>query len=339
MKDDFSYSSTYLRTIEKHLLSQTDIDRMIGARDAKEALKVLENTNYAKEFKESISETPPEDYRKILKADLQKGRETLHFLTNNKLLIEFVSLFFDIYNIKLFFKEKFFKRDMQEFISRHGSQNSEELKREVKGERANIDRDFKEIIGEASEKFKSDQNPSRVDSFLDRKMWELSLDLAERMENEFLINLLKKKIDLLNLKSVLRRTYFKHSGELKEWLIKDGNISVDVFLERVGKTANVSEILSSLKPIFSKEIQEEIDSFLKEKEISIEENLSRLFKKLGDIDIENLKESKFVLEGPEVIACYFLAKFNANRNVRIILEGKIRKVGNEEILERVRIPF
>ncbi len=54
---------------------------------------------------------------------------------------------------------------------------------------------------------------------------------------------------------------------------------------------------------------------------------------------EELKKSKFIIVGPEVIFAYFVARLNANRNLRIIMEGKLNGIKKEEIQQRVRIPF
>ena len=47
--EDYIYSSTYLRTIEKWLLDATDIQRMVGAKDARETLdNGIKQTKYEK---------------------------------------------------------------------------------------------------------------------------------------------------------------------------------------------------------------------------------------------------------------------------------------------------
>lgn len=346
MKTDPTYSSTYIRTLEKYLLDQTDIDRMVGAKDVQEALKVLENTNYARELKESISKILPKDYRKILLTDLQIGKKLLLYLVEDVTLIKLTLLTFDIHNIKIFFKEKFFtpleKVCLMRLISLHGSQKPEELRKAVEGEKADIDEDFQRLIKETEEKFKKKPLASELDIYLDKKIWHLSSLLAKKMESDFLQNFIKKKIDILNLKTILRAYLLNKLEKLEEWLIEGGNIGIKKFAV-LGKAQNIREAIQVLIPLFPKKIARVMELYLREGETPYQNfeggSLDKLFRELDNIEIEELKESKFISEGPEIIFCYFLARFNANRNVRIILEGKLEGFEQGEILEKIRLPF
>lgn len=333
MKTDPTYYSTYIRTIQKYLLDQTDIDRMVGAKDVQESLKVLESTNYARELRESISKIPVKDYRKILLTDLQIGKKLLLSLVDEISLIKLILLPFDIHNIKIFFKEKFFNKDLRNFISLHGSQKSEELKKAVGGEKADIDEDFQRIIRETEEKFKKDPQIQELDVYLDKKIWNLSSLLAKKMKSDFLQNFIKKKIDILNLKTILRAYLVNKLDKLEEWLIKGGNIPIKKF-GVLGRAQNLREAIQVLIPLFPKKIAQSMELYLRE-----EKGLDKLFRELDNAEIEELRESKFISEGSEVIFCYFLARFNANRNVRIILEGKLNGFEQGEILEKTRLPF
>jgi len=338
MNTDYIYSSTYIRALEKYLLDQTDIDRMVGAKDAQEALKVLENTNYARELKESISKILAKDYRKILLTDLQIGKKLLLYLVNNFFLIKLILLPFDIHNIKIFFKEKFFNKDLRKFISLHGSQKSEELQKAVKGEETNIDQDFQRIIKETEEKFKKNPLAQELDVHLDKEIWQLSLLLAQKMKSNFLQNFIKKKIDILNLKTILRAYLLNTLDKLEEWLIEGGNIGIKKF-GVLGKAQNLREAIQVLIPLFPPKIAKGMEFCLREREIFFEKTLDKLFRELDNAEIEELRESRFISAGPEVIFCYFLARLNANRNVRIILEGKLAGFKQEEILEKTRLAF
>jgi len=344
MKTDYTFSSTYLRTIEKKLLDKTDIDRMIGAKDASEALKVLENTNYAKEFKDSISKIPAREFRKILLVDLEKWKDLLCFLTDDQALIKLILIYFDIHNIRVFFKEKLFGTDLSDCISLHSSQKPEELKKAVYGKKTNIDKDFLDIIREMKMRFKEDSNPREVDIFTEKKSWQLHFKLVEEIGSEFLIDWSKMRVDVLNLRIVVRSFFLNRVSDSKEWFIEGGNVKTNILFKKAEKAADIQDLLKSAQSLFQKKIRQRIEFFLKEgKESSLdsstERKLNKLFKGLADVEIEHLKESKFVLTGPEVIFSYFKAKLNANKNVRIIMKGKLNNFTSKEIAERVRIPF
>lgn len=330
--EDYIYSSTYLRTIEKWLLDATDIQRMVGAKDARETLRVLEDTNYAKEFKGLISKTEPADYRKILRDDMKSAKRLIYFLTKDKTLIKFLLLFFDFHNLKLFFREKILNKDLGEFISLHGSQFPEELKRAVFGEKeAKIDEEFQKIIEKANEEFKENSEPFFIDSYLDKERMGLSLLLAKKMKNNWILDYVKRKLDILNLGDVIRIYHLRRIEKIKDILVEAGNIKWDLYL--LAKCADVKDVVLTFKKKFDKNIQEIMDKYLEEK------NLWKFIKRLEDLEIEYLKSSRFIICGPEILVSYFFARENANRNVRIIMEGKLSGIKNEEIQERVRIPF
>jgi V/A-type H+-transporting ATPase subunit C len=240
--EDYIYSSTYLRTIEKWLLDATDIQRMVGAKDARETLRVLEDTNYAKEFKGLISKTEPADYRKILRDDIESAKRLIYFLTKNKTLIRFLLLFFDFHNLKLFFREKILNQNLDEFISLHGSENPEELKRAVFGEKAaKIDKEFQKVIERANEKFKENPEPFFIDSYLDKERIALSLLLAKKMKNDWILNYVKRKVDLLNLENLMRIFQLKRMEKIRDVLVKGGNVEWDLML--LAKCADSKDVI------------------------------------------------------------------------------------------------
>ena len=330
--EDYIFSSTYLRTIEKWLLDKTDLQRMIGAENPERALRVLEDTNYAKEFKGLISKTPPQEYRKILLDDMRLAKELLYKLTKDKHLIILLLSFFDFYNLKIFFKEKFFGLNLQKFISFHSSQLPEELKKAVKGEKkAKINPLFKKIIEKANEKFKEGKDPFFIENYLDKERFRLSLFLAKKIKSKWILNYFKRKIDLFNLSNIIRLYYLGRKEKIKEVLVEGGNIKWEK--EKLEKFENMRELIAFLSKKFDLKVRESLEKYLEEG------NLWKLMRRLKNLDIEYLKTSKFISVGPEVILAYFVARQNANRNVRIVMEGKLFGIKNSEIQERVRAPF
>ncbi len=328
---DYTFSSVYVRTIEKWLLDETDIQRMVGAKDAKEALRVLEDTNYAKEFKGLILKIDPKDYRKILKEDLRVAKKLLYCLVDDKNLIKLCLLSFDFHNLKLFFKEKLFGISLSEFVSSHGSQDPKELKKEVFEKRGKIDEEFKKAIKRANEAFEKKKEPFFIDTFLDKEKFKISLILAKKLKSDWIIDFFKRKIDLLNLANIIRLYHLKKIEKIKDVLIEGGKINWD--LKVLAKCGDIKDVIFSFKKEFDLKVQKILNNFLEDK------NLWKLMKKLKDLQTEYLKTSKFIISGPEVILAYFLGRETANRNVRIIMEGKLYGLAPKEIQERVRIPF
>ena len=329
---DYVFASSYLRVIEKWLLDATDIQRMIGEKEPKEVLKVLEDTNYAKEFKGLISKVSPEDYQKILEDDLSCAKRLLESLVENKDLIELCLLPFDFHNLKLFFKEKFLKVNLRKFVSFTGSQNPKELRKAVFGKKeAKISLNFKEVIKKAQKAFQKRHDPFFIETYLDKEKYSLALFLAKKIKSKWILEYLKEEIDLLNLANIVRLFNLKKKEKIKEVLIEGGKIKWET--ESLLKFKDTPDFLLKIKNQFDLKIREIIDEYLKEK------NLWKFLRNLKNFHREELKKSKFIIVGPEVIFAYFVARLNANRNLRIIMEGKLNRIKNEEIQQRVRIPF
>ena len=329
---DYVFASSYLRVIEKWLLDATDIQRMIGEKEPKEVLKVLEDTNYAKEFKGLISKVSPEDYQKILEDDLSCAENLLESLVENKDLIELCLLPFDFHNLKLFFKEKFLKVNLKKFVSFTGSQNPEELRKAVFGKKeAKISLNFKEVIKKAQKAFQKRHDPFFIETYLDKEKYSLALFLAKKIKSKWILEYLKEEIDLLNLANIVRLFNLKKKEKIKEVLIEGGKIKWEI--KSLLKFKDTQDFLLKIKNQFDLKIREFIDEYLKEK------NLWKFMRNLKNFHREELKKSKFIIVGPEVIFAYFVARLNANRNLRIIMEGKLNGIKKEEIQQRVRIPF
>lgn len=330
--DDYIYSSTYLRSIEKYLLDKNDIQRMVGTKDARGAIRVLEDINYARDFKGLISRTKVEDYRDILSDDLEKAKKMLYFLTEDRNVIKFVLSFFDFHNLKLFFKEKFSGREMDEFISPHGSQKPTELRKAILDEsrEADIDTEFMSLITETEEKFEKNKDPYFIDTYIDKKRIEFLSEWTKKIKNEWMSNYVQRKIDILNLQNVARLYGINKAFKIKEVLLKGGSVKDWGFLNICG---DIKDVLLTIRNYFDNKIKRIIDKYLEEG------ILWKFIKDLDDNKVDYLKSARFISCGPEIIIAYFLTRIAANRNVRIIIEGKLYGLENREIEERVRMPL
>lgn len=332
MQENYIFGSTYLKTIEKWLLDVTDIQRMIGAKNAKEALKVLEDTNYAREFKGIVSKIEAKDYRKILNDDLKSAKKLIDFLVKEKNLIKFLLSPYDFHNLKVLFKEKIFQIDLEKFLSPFGSQDPKELKKAIFEKKvAEIDEDFKKIIEKAKENLKEKADPFFLENYFEKEKVAYLLSLAQKMKSEWIKNYLKRKIDILNLTNIVRMYLLEKREKIKEVLIEGGEIKWDHLLFE--KKDSLKEVLLIKKKEFEEKIRETINQYLHQ------ENLKNLAKKLESLEREYLRSSRYIIAGPEIFVAYFIARENAAKNVRIIMEGKLSGLRNEDIQEMVIMPF
>jgi len=64
--------------------------------------------------------------------------------------------------------------------------------------------------------------------------------------------------------------------------------------------------------------------------------LEQLEKDLENVEINFIKQAKYIDNGPELIVAYYYAKRNAIRNTRLIMTGKANRMPALEIKKLIR---
>ena len=325
--EEYLFATGVIRSREIKLLSTVDIERMIDAKNAEDALKVFNDTDYADELPDIEK---PEDFNQGLLHDQKQARDLLEKIVPDKNLIKFLFLRYDYHNIKLFFKAKFSNQELDEHASKLGNIPDDVLKTYIfEGEDKGLFPEIKESIDRAEEAFKKDQEPFFIDLFLDKEYYQLLIQLAEKLKCKFITRLVLDQIDMVNTDIFLRVRELERPLEfLEKVLIDGGSVSRSVFLEYFEKSEEE----------FFKQIVRYLGDkkFQKDLEESIKTKLPLRGKIFEEYEVRYLRKAKFIAYGPEVIVAYYLAKNNAIRNVRLIMTGKVNGIPANEIRQRVR---
>lgn len=101
-RKDFIHSSTRIRSLESKLLTKEQFDRMIESNSLEDAIKVLQETSYSDVFNKIDR---PEDYDKAIYNELTNLYETVMDLSNNRDVVDIVSLKYDAHNMKVILKD------------------------------------------------------------------------------------------------------------------------------------------------------------------------------------------------------------------------------------------
>ena len=181
--------------------------------------------------------------------------------------------------------------------------------------------------GEASEAYAKTGNPQLVDLYLDRACYADMLGAAGA--NAFCYALVKMKIDLTNLLSLIRVLRMR-SGDAGERLLLDawiegGALSVDFLREqyRLGEESLWSALRSTEYARFAHGLGEN-------------STLTEIERRCDGCFMDRVREVKFIPFGAEVITAYLLAVECEVRNLRIILAGKEAGISAATIRERIR---
>lgn len=184
-----------------------------------------------------------------------------------------------------------------------------------------------EAAAQAVSDYAKTGNPQAVDLCLDRACYA---DMLQAAANEpFCLGLVKRKIDLTNLMSLIRVLRMR-SGEAGEALlmdawIEDGTLSVDFLREqyRLGEESLWAALRSTEYARFAHGLDETA-------------TLSEIERRADGCLMDKLYEVKYAAYGAEVVTAYLLAAEYEVRNLRIILAGKETGLSPNTIRERIR---
>jgi len=340
-ESDYIYVSAKIRSLEKRILDKTDIERMINATCVDNAFQVLNDTDYGS----SLLGVEPENYRDALADDLHQLHDFLQKNTPDKNLFKLMMLPKDFINLKFYFKSKIFKIDVEQQIKNNSVYNLQRPKdlifenhinypevikayiEEQKGQL--LDEDIRDVIRFALKNINEKTRPDEIDSILSQQFYLLSLELAEKIKSQFILDYFKMSIDIANLLILVRsRRLGLDKERLKSKLINGGRIDVNKMI------SFYPEELGGLKAFvnahFNSNVSEAFISFCENKKIF---ELERVLEKHKFDFIKQIKTKAY---GPEVVFVYYLEKINANANTGIILTGKSNHVPIEEIRKTIK---
>lgn len=317
-----------LRVLETRLLDKSKLDRMIDGNSANEALKVLQESEYANVM---TGIKRAEDYEEILSSELKRVYALMYSASPSKSLIDIMSLKYDYHNIKVILKGIILRKDFNNMLIPVGKMELSKLKYMVENNNLrDLPIRMKEAVIKANEDFEVNKDPQRIDIILDRFMFLELHDIAKELNDKFVDKYLRVLVDSTNLKTLLRvKKQNKGRDFLEEVIIKGGSIDKEVLKGLL--TDSIENIVSKLSHTdYAEMLREGIDEFTKT-------NSASLLEKLVDNYIMKLmKEAKFIPFGPEPVLAYIYAKETEIKVVRIIMVGKLNNIASEVIRERLR---
>lgn len=325
---DFTHAVARIRVIEKKLLSKNIVERLIGSETPEETIKVLQDSSYGSLVNELESVY---DYEKILKAELVELYENLYKISPVKEVIDVMSLKYDYHNIKVLIKEKAINKDLSNMIIPIGTLSIDKLKTCIaSGELKPLGKEISGVISKVESAFEETKDPQVIDTLLDQMMFEHMMNLATKMDIDFIKKYVEILIDVTNIKMMLRvkkqnkesrflKSVLIPGGTIKNELLMDGvNEDLDTFINKISRTP-YAKVLSSIL-----------------EDYTATGNITSLDVLYDNYIMNHAKEAKRVNFGPEPIIAYIIAKETEIKIIRIIMVGKVNKVSEEVIRERLR---
>jgi V/A-type H+-transporting ATPase subunit C len=321
--DQYIYVSAKIRSLEKDLLSEADITRVVEAKTPDVAFKAFNSLDYAGE----LLNLEAKDYRTAMARKMARLKKVLERTLPDQDLLRLLFLERDFQNIRLFFNERISGLDHTEHLeTTPGLIPVDQLRRYIVEDlSADIDPTYKEVIDELKRAVGDRAETEFVSNAVDRRLNRLNNLLAERLGNPFIITLYRLLADKSNLKLFLRG---KRLGMKRPWLeerlSRYGSIGREVFLEHF-EANDETEFIGKVGNMFPRSLSEYLDGYLKDKEIW------RIELGLNNLIVEHLRQAKLIAYGPEVVVAYFFAQKYAIKNLSTIMALKFGGIEPEEI--------
>lgn len=317
-----------LRVLETKLLDKSKIDRLIDSKTSKDALKILQETEYGAHM---LDISKPEDYEIVLSRELTYVYENLYKMCPVREVVDVMAVKYDYHNLKVLIKGKILKKDFSYMLIPIGVSKVIDLKQAVDTEYyRNLNPLMRECVEKVVHDFELNKDPQRIDTIIDKYQFMHIKDLEKKLNHTGIANYIAMQIDLTNIKTLLRvKKQDKNKEFLSSVLISGGKVDKEKFILLLNDaTENIWSKLSHTD--YANIIKEGIAEYSESKSVSS-------FEKLVDNYIMNyMKNSKLITSGAMPVLAYIYAKENEIKQVRTIMVGKLNSISEEVIRERLR---
>ncbi|MFC1647727.1 V-type ATPase subunit [Patescibacteria group bacterium] len=333
----FAQSVAWIRVLETKLLSENELERMVLAKDAKDAYKILNETEYAAHVGD-IEKV--ENFQEVINAGLRESKELVEKIVPYKDMFKILWFRYDFHNIKVLLKAKNSGKTYEEvadYCYDFGTVSLERMRKFVMdSEEAGfgLDEEFekylKESIKLAQVDFEKTDDPQMIDIILDKRFCWIINDLSEKSGNKFLDEFTNKYIDLKNIELFMRlKIQDREEALLEKGFIEGGLLEKYRFVDSFRK--DIADFAESMKHTdYADIIREAVKGYEEEKSFV---NLDKLsYDHLNNY----IQSARRMSLGPEPVFAYFWAKKNNAQIIRAVMVGKLNDVQPEHIRKMIR---
>ncbi len=328
--EEYTFADAYIGSFTRNLMSRKDMLRLASCKDLKSAEAVLQEFGYGE-----AKELYDDDIEWFIRREQNKLFNLIYDTVPERKELSLCLFPYDYHNIKVCLKSEFLGiTPTEDHLMSNGDIDWKHMVAMVR------DRNFafmptvmKEAIIEATDLFGRSGDPQEIDIILDKACYKQMLQAAEETGEDFLIGIVKRQIDILNLKMFVRlRQMGKPWSFFQKVKLAGGNMSEAFFLSVWEES--YPQIADKLTPYGLSEAMAKGGAHL------LETGDFALFEKLcDDALMEFNKRAKYESFGIVPIAGYWYAKELEIDNLRIILTGILIGSTPEQIDEKLREPY
>lgn len=328
-QDDYAYAVGLIRAKEIKLLDSDRLNRMIEAPNAADAFKVLTEAEYGYGNTENFY-----SFEQALAEEMKKTYALLAEIAPVSEVVEAFKRKYDYFNVKVLLKAEFSGQETPQILTDTGIFGIEQIKRIIR------ERDYNELspimiqaINDTYDTFSRMRDPQAVDLIMDNASYAQFVNDLNEFDSPFLHELARIIIDITNIKMYIRARNMNKSWDfIGKLLLKGGELSEEFYFTEFDKSdeAFVDDLRQTR---YGDTVKRGWELYTEKK------NISGLEKLLDDFLMRYIRQSKLITMGVEPFIAYLFAKETEIRNVRIIMTGKINRLNDDLIRERLRLGY
>ena len=326
-RKDYGQSVVMVRVLEKKLLTKNRLDRIIEAETPEEVMKQLSETEYSQNM---FDIQQPQEYERILKRETERVFNLVRELSNDKEIVDILSLKYDYHNLKVLLKGRLANKDFSTLLMDAGTQKIEKLKLKFDIKNYNdLPEEISKAINEVEKDFLENNDSQKIDIIVDKYYYKNLLRIAKKINVSVIMDYAQGLIDFQNIITLFRVKKQNRDIKFLENVIHEGGT--------ISKDKIVEAINDSVEMIINKFKKEKIGNYLQRglEEFSETGRLSRLEKISQNYLMELNKDSKYIIFGPEPLFTYLVAKEREISAIRMIMVSKINNIEISKIRERL----
>lgn len=330
-RNKFIQGSTRIRVMEKTLLTDESLKRLLEANSLDESLKLLQDSIYQNAINSLENKR---DYEYILKQELLKTFKDLYEISPEKEEVDVLALKYFYHNLKVLLKESILKNDFRDLYILIGNFDLNKFRENIEEKSSVVSDDrfekYLKVIEGARSVYEESKDPQDIDIFIDKKYIEDLLKSADKTEVPLIKDFVKYTIDFTNIKTFLRVKDKKVTEEFLDKILFDGgSIDKGTYFKFINEEITKDLRLWSSSR-FSKNVSKGVEEFIKTG------SLSGFETEMDNFLMGIVKETKRVTYGPEVLFGYGYAKEIEIKNLRLILISKLNEIKSSNLKERLR---
>ncbi|MFQ5646436.1 MAG: V-type ATPase subunit [bacterium] len=322
----YTHAVGYVRALEVKLLKQSYLNRLSDASNTNDLLKILQETSYGESFHDASGLSR---YERVFTKELKEVYDLISSISPEPELIDIIKQRYDFHNVKVFLKSRVLGENPEDSISPLGTVDPDLIRQALEKEDLSLLPDFLQQAAREVEGWSENADDLlRLSLYLDKAYYRAARKRADRSGVLFLRNLIGARIDLTNIRTIVRLSRMKADRKLLgEALIDGGLIDLDS-LQSVG-SGDLESLPGWLSLFPYEDIEEGIHEYLKSG------SLTELEVKIMMFFCQYAEQAGLVAMGVEPLLAYLLAKETEIAALRMTLVGKLNDLSAETIKNRL----